>query len=508
MTARVPTTGPDGGPSAGSGAGPAAQPGMKPGTVQGTISGMMAAPDALRARDASLILLELEAEIRRQQTEKELVFHLLNESRRMLPFRQAFAVQRRNAQRPWTVIGVSSLAVVDRNAPMVRWIERLAQSLSAGTASVGGTKNSDPTNPADPAAPRLLSRADFGPADDPDASAYPFGHALWLPLQVEGGAVLRGALFFASQPWTEAQARIAGRVGETYAHAWRALAGPARPWHRWRFNRRTRWLIAGAVLLACIFPVSMSALAPMEITAADPAIVAAPLTGVVAEILVAPNEAVKAQQPVLRFEDTRLRNELELAQRRMQVATARFASTAQAAIDSADANREVAINRAELDLATAEYEYARDLMAKSVLHAPVDGIAVYSDRRDWQGRPVETGQQIMKIADPARSEFSIFLPVQDSLLIDENARVKIYLDSAPMRPIEARLLRAGYQAEKTETDTLAFRLTARAEGDTGIGPEALRIGTRGTAQVYGGKVPLLFYVLRRPITVARQTLGW
>jgi multidrug resistance efflux pump len=190
----------------------------------------------------------------------------------------------------------------------------------------------------------------------------------------------------------------------------------------------------------------------------------------------------------------------------MQVATARFASTSQAAIDSADANREVAINKAELELATAQYDYARDLMAKSVLSAPVDGIAVYSDRRDWQGRPVETGQQIMKIANPERIEFSIFLPVQDSLLIEDGARVKIYLDSDPLRPIDAQLLRAGYQAEKTENNNLAFRLVARA--DDGAALKNLRIGTRGTAQVYGGKVPLLFYVLRRPITVMRQTVGW
>ena len=92
------------------------------------------------------------------------------------------------------------------------------------------------------------------------------------------------------------------------------------------------------------------------------------------------------------------------------------------------------------------------------------------------------------------------------MLIEDGARVKIYLDSDPLRPIEAHLLRAGYQAEKTDGSTLAFRLAARADDAQAL--HQLRIGTRGTAQVYGGKVPLLFYVLRRPITVARQTLGW
>ncbi|WP_077001889.1 efflux RND transporter periplasmic adaptor subunit [Variovorax sp. KK3] len=445
-----------------------------------------------RFRDPTLVLLELEADIRRQQTEKELVFHLLNETKRLLPFRQSFALRRRHGSAAFQVIGVSSLAAVDRNVPLIGWIERLVAAL--------------PPAQLNAAAPQAFGREAFVEAEERDAAAYPFGHALWLPLRVDDGSALAGALLFADAPWTEGQQKIAARLADTYSHAWGALAGPQRAWQRWRFDRRTRWLLAAALALLCVFPVSMSALAPMEVAASEPAVIAAPLTGVVAEILVPPNSAVKANQPILRFEDTKLRNELELAQRRMQVAQARFASTSQAAIDSADANREVAIDKAELELATAQHDYARDLLAKAVLSSPVDGVAVYTDRRDWQGRPVETGQQIMKVANPERTEFSVFLPVHDSLLIEDGARVRIYLDSDPLRPIDAQLVRAAYQAEKTQGDTLSFRLAARASDGAAMRP--LRIGTRGTAQIYGGKVPLIFYVLRRPITVLRQTMGW
>jgi multidrug resistance efflux pump len=443
---------------------------------------------APRFRDGTLVLLELEAEIRQQRTEKELVFHLLNESKSILPFRQAFAFERRVAAQPFKVIGVSSLAAVDRNVPLMRWVERTLDA------------RPDVRTSADI---QTFGRSAFGGAEEQEATSYPFDHALWLPLRAKEGEPLAGVLLFASEPWTEGQQKIAQRLGATYSHAWDALAGPQRPWHRWQLDKRARWLIAAAVLIACIFPVSMSALAPVEISAADAVIVAAPLTGVVADILVPPNTAVAANQPILRFEDTKLRNELELAQRKMQVASARFSSTEQAAIDNTEAKREVAINRAEFELATAQYEYARDLMNKTLLRAPVAGVAVYSDRRDWQGKPVETGQQIMKIADPAKSEFTILLPVQDSLLIEEGAKVKVYLDSSPLHPVEAQLVRASYQAEKTDSTTFAFRLVARPVEDA----PGLRIGTRGTAQVYGGKVPLLFYILRRPITVIRQSVG-
>ncbi len=443
-------------------------------------------------RTGTQVLLELEAEIRRQQTEKELIFHLLNESQRLLQFRQAFLLRRQGIKDEFHVIGISSLATVDRNVLEVRRIERLASAI--------------PVSTEDPSAVQLLqARVDNASDDSEVTTSTPFPHALWIPMRAQANQVGGGALLFAATPWDSAQQMIARRLGETYTHAWQALTGPEPAWRRWRFERREKLITAAAALLLCVFPVSMSSLAPMEISAADPAVVAAPLTGVVAEILVPPNTHVKAGQPILRFENTKLRNELTLAQRKVEIATARFGTTVQAAIDSSDANREMAANKAELELALAQQEYARDLMAKSVLRAPVDGIAVYSDRRDWQGRPVETGQQIMKIANPASTEFSIFLPVQDGLLIREGARVKVYLDSSPMHAIDAQLLRASYHAEKTEAGVLAFRLAARANKPL---PADIRIGTRGTAQLYGDKVPLLFYLLRRPITVARQTLGW
>ena len=37
---------------------------------------------------------------------------------------------------------------------------------------------------------------------------------------------------------------------------------------------------------------------------------------------------------------------------------------------------------------------------------------------------------------------------------------------------------------------------------------APRIGLRGTARIYGGDTTLFYYLLRRPITAARQWLGW
>jgi biotin carboxyl carrier protein len=434
----------------------------------------------------ALALLQFESEIRRQATLVELRFHLANEMRRVLAFRQAFVLDVPSTASSGVpqVRAVSSLATVEAESPLVGW----AQATVAGLRTDAGLAQ----------IVRLDARA-YAALDD-----YPFAHGLWLPLADRAGAVFAGALLMASHPWRQADEVIAQRLGATYAHAWLALQPRAA--RGWLPQGRLRWwwctggVAVGLGVLA--MPVRLSALAPVEVVPLRPAVLAAPIQGVIERVHPAPSTAVKMGDPVISFDDTRLRNELALAGQRLEVARARSLRSSQAAFGSAEAGHDVSINKSELDLAQAEVQYATDALARTRLKAPMDGVVVYSDRRDLEGHPVEIGQQLVQIADPGKVEFRIELPVRDNLVIREGAEVTVYLDSAPLHPITARLVRAGYQARPTAEKVLAFTLVAQPLAAVG-----LRIGSRGTAQVYGESVPLVYKVLRRPLAVLRQWTG-
>ena len=446
----------------------------------------MAQPAAPGEPSGALSLLQFEADIRRQSTLAELQFHLANEMRRVLRFRQAFVLDVATALAP-VVRTVSSLATVEGESALVQWAQATVAGLhaDAGLSKVVGFD--------------AKAYADLGASD----TAYPFGCLMWLPLPDREGAVRAGVLLADAQPWRQADHVIAERLAATYAHAWFALA-PHRT--RWSVTAHRRWLIGAAVLAAgaLAVPVRLSALAPVEVVPAQPAVLASPIQGVVDKVLVAPNTLVKAGDTVISFEDTRLRNEQALAEQRLAVARARSLRSSQAAFGSPDASHDVAINKAELDLAQAEFQYATDVLQRTRLAAPMAGVVVYSDRRDLEGRPVEVGQQLVQIADPKQVEFRIELPARDSIVIGDTAEVTVYLDSAPLHPITARLARASYQARPTADKVLAFTLTARPES----GGTPLRIGSRGTAQVYGERVPLVYKIVRRPLAALRQWAGF
>ena len=211
----------------------------------------------------------------------------------------------------------------------------------------------------------------------------------------------------------------------------------------------------------------------------------------------------KAGEPIARYVDTATRNQLQVAERELAVAETRLRQLQQLAFVDDRAKRDLAQARSEVSLKRAERDFARDTAEKSVIRASRDGLVLYGDRKEWTGRPVSTGQRILELADPADVELRAHLAVADVLDLAPGARVRAFLDGDPLRPLDATLTFVSHQARPVEGVGLSYRVLARL--DPGSKPP--RPGARGTAQLFGDRAPLGFYLFRRPLVWARQKLG-
>ena len=315
-------------------------------------------------------------------------------------------------------------------------------------------------------------------------------------------------LLASEQVWTDADAVIASRLASAFSHAVALLSVEPAAFNRLRkgFAAYRTYLLAGTAALIALMalPVQMKALAPMEITPAKPFVIAAPVEGVIADVPIAPNQRVRAGQTIVSFEDTELRNQLEFAERELLVAEAREKKARQLAFDDNQGRHDLGLTIAEYQLKTAELAYARDKFNQATVKAPRDGVAIFSDRQELLGKPMTLGERIMLIADPANVEVTIDVAVQDSIVLQPGADVKIYLDSDPTSARHGIIMSADYQARTLPVNTTAYRVTARL---TGIDEATPRLGARGTAQLYGEDVPLAFYLFRRPLSALRQWVG-
>lgn len=429
-------------------------------------------------------LLALEAQARRQKSVVDLSLWAVNDLRPVLDYSQAVLFEANRSGR-WRVTAISSLADVDRHSPFVRQME----------AKVAGFDTD--------AQVQVVDLAAKGKQDSENVVS-PFGHGLWLVMRDGNREVFAGLLLSRVTAWNDGEKVIAERLGETIEHAFQALAPRRRRLAR---PGLPGWLLAGslsAAIAAMFVPVPMTALAPAEIIADSPQLVAAPIDGVIEQVKVDPNAHVRPGDVLFTFEQTRLASDAKLARRKELVAKARLATSRQAAFSDPQASRQFAIARAEVKLAAAEREYAEARLKRSVVHAARAGYAIYSDRKDWTGKPVTTGERVMEIADAGRIAVRVDLAIADAMKLSPGARVKVFLNTNPLGALEGRLREAGYLAEQRAETGLVYRLIVDLPDTRADLP---RIGLRGTAQVFGDKVPLGLFLFRKPVSAFRQRFG-
>ncbi len=437
-----------------------------------------------------LALLQLESQVRAAQTVKELCFLLANETRRLIGFRQACVFSfGTNLRQACQVEVVSSVAIVDRKSPMVQWMEEVVSDLWGRQALQ---------------APCHLNVEQCAKHLQADWRRFAFPHVLWCPIVWNSQQVMGGVWLARERPWQEGEIQLIRRFAETAAHAWNALGKTKTSVKNWTLSQRWLWVVLVLMVGVMCVPIRLSTLAPVEVVAHEPAVVTAPLDGVIAEIFVEPNTVVTEGQALYRFEDTKFRNDYEVAEKNLAVGFMEYRKMTQGAFVDDETGAGMPVQASEVRLKETERDYAWEILQQVEVKAPRGGIVLFNDKSDWIGKPVVIGERIMEVANPKEYELKIDLPVEDAIVLREGAEVEVFLNADPLGAIPASLSHASYHAEVLPDNVLAYRVKAKVTEP----PESIRIGWQGTAKIYGERVSLFFYLFRRPLSVFRQTVGW
>ncbi|MBR9858596.1 MAG: HlyD family efflux transporter periplasmic adaptor subunit [Gammaproteobacteria bacterium] len=440
-------------------------------------------------------LLGLEQQLRKAGSLAQLFYTLVNQTHHCVAYTQSVLLLGEEL-RHLEVVAASDIPTVDYTSPFVAWVERLARYW----AQQDSARQLSALDAGQVSAALRLDWQDMAPEQ-----------LLWIPLRSEAqdGRILGALLLFRAAPWTEQERGIMEHLSGTMGHTVFALQRRS-PFKRLlqRLRQQKTWLLLTLVLMALLWtPLRLSTLAPVEVIARDPLVISAPLNGAVTQVTVAPNQWVQAGETLVQFEHTELASEHEIAQQALLVAQAELKTVQQSGFMDPTQKARLAELESQVSLRQAELRHAGSRLEKATLTAPGAGIAVLGDPNEWKGRPVKIGERIMLLADPKAVELEIMLAVKDSIALQPGAEVKVFFDNDPLSAWPASIHHAGYEPQRTPDNQVAYRLVARLGGEQD--DAALpRIGTRGTAKVYGERVSLFFYLFRRPITSARQWLGW
>lgn len=433
-------------------------------------------------------LAHLARRARAAASAQELAFLVCNESRALLTYRVSALLVPAAGGR-WRLHTHSGLATLTEQTPYRLWIERWVAAL----------------------APRLDALLVVTPEMLPPALSRDW--AEWLPAGVALVA-LRGpdrelaAIWMLARDavfvWPPADGTPEARLAElvdVYGHAWWA-------WHRrrcWVLAGASRWLRWGALgaVVVLALPVRESALAPAEVSAVDAQVVTAPQDGAVRAMMVPPNAAVKAGDLLFELDQTVLTNRRGVVAESLRTARADLLQAEQKAFDDLASRSELAVLRGKVAEREAEMQSVSRQLERLQVRAPADGLFLYGDQSDWVGRPVQTGERVGLLADPSRLGVTAWLPVSDAINLEPGARLTLYLRVAPLAPVEGRLTETSYHALVSPEGVAGYRVRGELLGDLA----SARVGLKGTAKVYGQKVPLAYLLFRRPLAALRSWCG-
>lgn len=450
--------------------------------------------DPLVVLDRMGLLLQLQRRARTAEGE-EIPFILVNESRQLLPYRQAalFTIRR---GRPG-LTAVSGLAVADKTSPYAQWLTKFVNWRLAKFPESGSLQRLDLS--------KLTAEIKNPPKWLFDWKEWAPPHVMWAPLTGQADRLSGILLFFRDEPFNESEAMFATHLTDSYGQS--MALGQVK---RFKSEKsRFPWLpVLVIAALGCMFiPIHQSILAPAEISARRPALVRSGMEGVVEQILVEPNQYVNEGDPLVRLDDTQLRTRLAVAQKAEDMAGSEYRQLLQAALSDPKSKQRIPLVQGRMEQLAAETAYIKSLMERIVIHSPMRGVALCDNPDEWLGRPVSLGQRIMLVADPEDLELEIRLPAAETLPVKPGDELMFFPNVAPISPVRAKISFVGYRAGEVPGVGMAYILRAELHESEGGGDKPL-LGLRGMAKLYGPQTPLGLNLLRKPITAARQWLGW
>ncbi|AON53229.1 multidrug resistance efflux pump [Herbaspirillum seropedicae] len=453
-----------------------------------------------------LTLIDLGHRARVAANTDELAFLLVNETHRLLRYRQSAL---------WFAEGgvrcLSGVVQVEANAPYVQWLKQVCQTL-----------------PVADERPRV-SVVDVDRLPDPVRAQWDEWlprQALWISLpasvqhpgSVAGGLLLAGDVQHHPDLGNAAFYPLLEEWLHTWHHAWLAQFRPrawsptlwrekmGAWWHgardrKWWQRRPPRIALLVTALLLC--PVRLTVLAPGELVPAQPVVIRAPLDGVIAQFNVQPNAVVKAGQPLFSFDEAPLASRLEVARYALSAAQAEYRQQAQMAVSDSKSKGQLALALGKIGEKQADADYLQSQFERSHVLAPQDGVVLFDDPSEWIGRPVQTGERIMKIAAPQDVEIEAWVAVGDAIPLPDAAPVSLYLAATPFDALSGQVRYLGHDALARPDGNYAYRLRARLDSAT-----TQRVGLKGSVKIRGGWVPLVYWILRRPLAVIRQFIAY
>ncbi|MHC4873496.1 MAG: efflux RND transporter periplasmic adaptor subunit [Planctomycetota bacterium] len=307
--------------------------------------------------------------------------------------------------------------------------------------------------------------------------------------------------------WQSGEVNLIKSLAIGYGSSWRIFSSKSAVEKSSGFlKNKAKWLAAVAVLIALLIfiKVPLRIVAPCEVVPEKPSAVTAPIEGIIKTVAVEPGDVVEEKALLFEYEKQVPLDELKAVKQRISVVKAQLEQARAEALNEKLKRAEVKILKYRLAEEEAKLSIAEYKTERLEVHAPVSGVVLLDDPNEWRGRPVTVGERVLMVVNPLESKVRIWLPQDDKISIDRGRPVRIILNTVTSDSVIADITYISNHAEVVPGGGAVFAAEAAWQGV----PESHWMGLKGSAVIYGAKVPLYLWLFRKPLNTLRRYIGW
>lgn len=267
----------------------------------------------------------------------------------------------------------------------------------------------------------------------------------------------------------------------------------------WRDKKRGRWYFLAIIFL---FPMRLTVLAQGELVPSNPIVMRAPVDGIIDQYFIAPNTLVKKGDLLAQLDLTSLQNRQKISEEELAIASAELRQSSLQSLSDSKARSMLSPLKSKVEERKSEADLAKSILSKAQITAPQDGMALFDEPTELRGKPVQAGERLLILANPDEVEIEAWLSLSEAIALEAGDDATLYLNARPFSPVRGSIRYVGYETVKRPDGTYAYRVRAKVKSGQGV-----RIGLKGTARIYGNYVPLVYWILRKPIAWIRYTLA-
>lgn len=432
-------------------------------------------------------LLVLDDEIKRLTNIREFGFFATNETHRLIHYHTAYLWEKKDFV-GIEIVAQSGIAELDPHTSINLWLKERIQLILAGeyAKQVHSFTITDFDNDAQESWPESLPH-----------------FFLWCPFSENQLDPTGGLLFFKEEEFKESEIKMLRWLLASYLYTWKLLIKP-KTIDKWQTLKKKPYFLTLMIVLACIFlfPVKLSVLGTGTVIAKDPALINAPMQGIIKSFAVTPGSYVKKGQLLLTLDNTDLIAAAKVNLRDYSLTETKLRTAINEAFNDREKRTNVPVLQAQLAIDKAKFDYTNQLLEKTRVRSPIDGIVIFDSTEDWVGQPVQTGERILSVANPNNLKLKIELPVKERIRLEVGSTGEFFMQGQ-LASIPIKITNLGYNAKIMPDKILAYEMQADImESDT-----LPQIGAQGTVKLYGQRVPFFYYLIRRPLQSVRQGLG-